>query len=269
MSQLVVFSDIDGTLLDFATYSYAASAPAVAELLARHIPLLLCSSKTLAEQQALRAALAIPDPFIVENGSAILIPAGYFPFPLPQARPVDGWQVLELGVAAARVRQALAEVRQQTGLAFQGYGDLTPAGVAQATGLDLPAAGRAWQRQYSETIITPLSAAALAQLRPALAARGLAIVSGGKFHTVMGTHSDKGTAVVRLTALLRQKWGSVVTLGLGDSANDAPLLAAVDRPYLVQKPGGIWQALPGVPAQRVAAVGPAGWRQVIMAELGI
>lgn len=265
MSQLVVFSDIDGTLIDFATYSWAESATAVTQLLARRIPLVLCSSKTRAEQQTIRHALAIPDPFMVENGSAIFVPEGYFPnLPAPV---VDGWQVIELGVKITAVRQALSEIRHKTGLHFRGYADLSVAEVAQVTGLDELAAARAQQREYSETIVTPLGADALALLRQELAAQGLAVVSGGKFHTVTGAGSDKGTAVAQLTALFRQKYGPVMTIGLGDSANDAPMLAAVERPYLVQKPGGVWQEMPGVAVNRVAAVGPAGWRQAILAEI--
>lgn len=269
MTQPVVFTDIDGTLIDFATYSYAESEAAVTALLSRHIPLVFCSSKTRSEQQTFRTALNIPDPFIVENGSAIFVPEEYFPFPLPEAQSVDNWQVIELGVGAAVIRQVLAEVRRQTGIAFKGYADLSVAEVAKVTGLDLPAVKRAQQREYSETIVTPLGTTDLAVLQRKLAARGLSIVSGGKFHTVMGAQSDKGAAVSRLTALFRQKLGQVVTIGLGDSANDAPLLAVVDRPYLVQKPGGTWQEMPDVPVRRVAAIGPLGWRQAVMVELGL
>ncbi len=265
MTQLIVFSDIDGTLIDFATYSWVESETAVSTLLARRIPLVLCSSKTRTEQQTFRQALAIPDPFIVENGSAIFVPEDYFPtLSIPA---VDGWQVIELGVRATAIRQALTAIRQQTGLTFRGYADLSVAEVAQVTGLDVAAATRARQREYSETIVTPLDADTLALLRQALAARGLAVTSGGKFYTVTGAGSDKGTAVSQLTALFRQKLGPVTTMGLGDSANDASLLAAVERPYLVQKPGGVWQEMPGVAVNRVPAVGPAGWRQAILDEI--
>lgn len=262
MAQLLVFSDIDGTLIDFATYSYAESATAVSALLARHIPLILCSSKTRAEQETLRRELAIPDPFIVENGSAIFIPPGAFAFAFPH-RLVDGWQVVELGVTAVHIRQTLAAIRQETGLAFQGFADLTAAEVAAITGLDEAAAARAQQREYSETLVTRFSAEELARLEATLAERGLLVVSGGKFHTVTGAGGDKGTAVAHLTALYRQQFGEVLTIGLGDSANDAPLLAAVDHPYLVQRPGGVWQEMEIAGLERVTAVGPAGWRQAV------
>ena len=267
MSQLIVFSDIDGTLIDFATYSYAESETAVATLLAHKTPLVLCSSKTRTEQQTYREALHIPDPFIVENGSAIFVPPDYFPFTLPGVRLVDNWQVIELGVPAASILEAIHAIRQQTGFAFQGYADLSVDEVAEVTGLDRPAAERAQQREYSETIVTPLNQETLLTLQQALAKRGLAIVSGGKFHTVMGEKSDKGTAVAHLTTYFRQTYGDIETIGLGDSANDAPLLAAVERPYLVQKPGGVWQQMPGVAVKRVTAIGPAGWRQVVEIEL--
>ena len=45
---LLVFTDLDGTLLDHEDYSYAAANEALAELRSRRIPLILCSSKTAA-----------------------------------------------------------------------------------------------------------------------------------------------------------------------------------------------------------------------------
>lgn len=258
--RIVIFTDIDGTLIDLATYSYAETEATVAAIVARQIPLILCSSKTRVEQEYYRQALRLPDPFIVENGSAIFIPQGYFDVSFTRQRLADGYEVIELGVAAATIRQALAAAQRETGLSFQGMGDLTPAEVSEITGLELPAARRAQQRDYSETIVTPLSPDALSQLETFLAEWELAIVSGGKFHTVTSMKSDKGEAVSRLSQLYRRQWGEIVTVGLGDSANDQPLLAAVDRPYLVQKPGGVWQEMDVAGLERVAAVGPAGWR---------
>jgi len=269
MAQLVIFTDIDGTLIDFESYSYAETAATVAAVVQQGIPLILCSSKTRAEQAVLRQALAIPDPFIVENGSAIFWPTND-DRPATNARWsfVDGRSSpIELGVPAATIRAALTAVRQEHGLSFQGYGDLTAAEVAAITGLDEAAAARARQREYSETIVTPLASETLAQLETALAAQELTIVSGGKFHTVMGSGADKGKAVARLINFYRQEYGDVVTIGLGDSANDAPLLAAVDHGYLLQKPGGVWQEIDIEGVERVAAVGPVGWRLVVEGRL--
>lgn len=259
----VIFSDIDGTLIDFETYSFAETETAVHRLIAHYIPLVLCSSKTRAEQAHYRQALGIPDPFIVENGSAIFVPKGYFPFGIDYQRTGQDFDVIELGLPAVQVRQILLQVRRESGLELQSFTDLTVAEVSQITGLGEEAARNARNRDYSETIVTPLTAVTLHQLQTAFAAHDLALVSGGKFHTLTSMRSDKGTAVTRLTTLFRRKLGQVVTIGLGDSANDRPLLAAVERPYLVQKPDGRWHKMTDLDVTLVDGIGPIGWRQVI------
>jgi mannosyl-3-phosphoglycerate phosphatase len=73
---LIVFSDLDGTLLDHATYSWQAAVPALEALKERGIPLILASSKTSAEIAELRAETGFADcPAIVENGAGLLEPA--------------------------------------------------------------------------------------------------------------------------------------------------------------------------------------------------
>ena len=63
VQNLIVFTDLDGTLLDHATYSHAEATPALERLRERAIPLVLASSKTGGTYQRLRQTLdAIPAP---------------------------------------------------------------------------------------------------------------------------------------------------------------------------------------------------------------
>jgi mannosyl-3-phosphoglycerate phosphatase len=78
---LVLITDLDGTLLD-ANYSCEAAFPALDLLKRLHIPLVLCTSKTRAEVEAVRHQLGNRDPFIVENGGALYVPDGCLPFDL-------------------------------------------------------------------------------------------------------------------------------------------------------------------------------------------
>ena len=71
MMSLVVFSDLDGTLLDHYTYSFEDARPALGRLRAAGVPLVLCTSKTRAEIAPLRDALRNTHPFISENGGAV------------------------------------------------------------------------------------------------------------------------------------------------------------------------------------------------------
>ena len=76
---VVVFTDLDGTLLDEDSYSFAAASPALARLRELRIPLIAATSKTLVEAAAINTAMDNPHPCIIENGSAVCVPVGYFP----------------------------------------------------------------------------------------------------------------------------------------------------------------------------------------------
>ena len=75
----VVFTDIDGTLVDINTAEYGKKTNELIGIMKeKNIPLVLTSAKTRIEQDKIRDDLGLSDPFIVENGGAIVIPKGYF-----------------------------------------------------------------------------------------------------------------------------------------------------------------------------------------------
>ena len=75
----VVFTDIDGTLIDINTAHYGKKTKGlISSLKEKNIPLILASAKTWLEQNKIREDLGLFDPFIVENGGAIVIPKDYF-----------------------------------------------------------------------------------------------------------------------------------------------------------------------------------------------
>jgi mannosyl-3-phosphoglycerate phosphatase len=78
MNKTLVFTDMDGTLLDHHTYSFEAAKPALSALESKSIPVIPTTSKTFAELQPLRERIGLDGPFIVENGAAIFIPHGFF-----------------------------------------------------------------------------------------------------------------------------------------------------------------------------------------------
>ncbi len=249
MTEILLFTDLDGTLLDAKTYSPEGSRAALERLQARGIPVIFCSAKTHAEQQPIRAALNVEHPYIVENGSAVIFP--------------DGERHL-LGLPAAQLHESLEAIQQASELEFQGFRDISVEEVAEVTGLSLQAAALARTRDYSETIFTQFDAPTLARFQALCAERGLKCPSGGKFYTVTGANADKGRAVRWLIQHYRERYrGNLVTVGIGDSPNDAPMLAAVDQAYLVQRPEGIWRELNVPGLVRIPAIGPAGFSAMV------
>lgn len=267
MPRLIVFTDLDGTLLDHQTYSYQAAQPAVEQLRRRRIPVVLCTSKARAEILPLREELKIYDPFVAENGGAIYVPRDYFPFPLPSARVESGYQVLELGVPYQKLVRALDEAAKTSGVKVRGFSRMSDREVAKLCGLPLPAARRARQREFDEPFVMEKGTAKQKErFFGWLQQRGLRWREGGRFLHLMGDN-DKGVAMARLADLYRQQYTTIRTVGLGDSPNDLDFLAAVDVPVLVALPNGRHddEVRAKVPQARlVPGIGPAGWNEAVL-----
>ncbi len=261
MSQ-VVYTDLDGTLIDFKDYSFHDSLDAVKALNHKGIPVVFCSSKTRVEQEVYLDAFGLQTPFIVENGSAIFIPKGYFSFDYDYQASDGNYDIIELGTRYSIIRSIIEHARSFHAFEASGYGDLSLTKIMEITGLSESFAKNAASREYSETILLKENDdEAFMAFKVSLADKNLTCVSGGKYHTVMSQNSDKGKAVELLSNLFRKQMGQeLVTYGLGDSSNDYPLLKAVDYAFLVQKPPGVWTDFDEISGlTKVDKIGPLGW----------
>jgi len=263
VSERIVITDLDGTLLDQRTYSYERSLPAVRRLQARGVPIILCSTKTAAEMLPLWRELGLKDPFICESGGAIHFPDDCLETPLRELKSSGAFQVLELGTNIRRLRVALAEAARECGIELRSFGQMTAKEIAALTGLAPEEALRAAERHYDEPF--QVRSGDVERLSAHLQAQGLTITRGDRFHHLTGGHS-KRDAVLCLLDLHRRQYGDTLAIGLGNSANDWPMLAAVDRPVLVKNPDGRWDAtvverMPNI--ERTEGVGPEGWRETI------
>jgi mannosyl-3-phosphoglycerate phosphatase len=258
----VIFTDLDGTLLDLETYSYDEALPSIERLRSQDVPIVFCSAKTRAEQEVYRKVLQIDDPFIVENGGAVFTSQGYFPFDFEYHKVKDGYQVIELGIPYHRIREILAQIRADTGVDFRGFGDMSAEEVASLTSLDLEAAQRAKAREYDETLNLEGTPDEINRVLNEIKKTGLNYTSGGRYYDVTGPN-DKGKATRILINLFNIKSGQIRTIAIGDSPNDLPMLSAVDIPVLVQKPGGTWEEIDIPHLRRVEGIGPEGWARAV------
>ncbi|MFQ5778387.1 MAG: HAD-IIB family hydrolase, partial [Terriglobia bacterium] len=264
MPQLLVFTDVDGTLLDHETYQWEAARPALEELKAQQVPVILCTSKTWAEVLPLRETLGLEHPFVVENGGAIYFPVNYFPNAPTAGRAEAGFQVVELGVRYPRLVRALEEEARASGVKVRGFSRMTEEEVGRLCGLSPAAARRARQREYDEPFLIEQGGRQQKEdFFHRLRERGLRWRAGGRFLHLLGG-SDKGKAVTRLLELYRSRYGALRSVGLGDSPNDLDFLAEVDIPVLVARPDGSHDATlcSNLPHARLApGIGPVGWNQ--------
>jgi mannosyl-3-phosphoglycerate phosphatase len=266
----LVFTDLDGSLLDHDSYAWSAAAPALAELRRRRIPLIFCTSKTAAEVRALRKDMNNPHPFIAENGAAIVIPARYFPS-VPALSGNSTPLTLVLGRTYPQLVCDLNALAREAQVEIRAFHQMSGREIARATGLSHPQANRARQRLASEPFLFLRSRpAAIQRFCRRAQQKGYSVQRGGRFwHFSDG--SDKGLALSLLVGFYGVAWRALIhTIALGDSANDSPMLRLVDRPILIPRPDGTYAQevlarMPGI--TRAPSPGPAGWSTAVLRAL--
>jgi mannosyl-3-phosphoglycerate phosphatase family protein len=266
--KLLFASDLDACLLDEETYSHEPASEALAALEAQDVPLVLVSSKTLAEIEALVDQLRIRHPFIVENGGAVAIPPEIFRGAPGAAHDLGDWSLLPLGVPRAKLIAALPEIAREAGTEARGFHTLSDAELGSLAGLTRGQTLRARRRDFDEPFVLD-DLSRIDDLRRAAERRGLTVTQGGRFFHLHGG-SDKGRALHVVLGLYRDAGRMFRTAGLGDAANDLPLLRAVDRPIIIPHADGevdaaLAQALPA--AERAPVPGPAGWNRAVLTVL--
>ncbi|MEM7731246.1 MAG: HAD hydrolase family protein [Pseudomonadota bacterium] len=239
LRDLLVITDLDGTLLDHATYSWAAAAPALDLLRSSGAGLILASSKTAAEIEPLRAEIGFPAwPSIVENGSGLL------------GADADSYDDL---------RRVIKNLPQ----GFHGFGDMDAQEVSSRTGLSLDAAERAKTRQYSEPGLWTGASDELPRFIEAAINAGLTAQQGGRFLTLSfgGTKADRALELIK-------HYAPTHTIILGDAPNDMGMLDLADSGVIVANPAtGDMPRLPGEDTGRIRRTekpGPKGWSEAVL-----
>jgi mannosyl-3-phosphoglycerate phosphatase len=260
----LVFTDLDGTLLDHDSYRWDEAGPALSLCRRLGVPVILVSSKTRAEMNELRFEMGIDSPFISENGGAIFFPKETVLDPPSGAHLTDDLWIWPLGPAYPALVKALHEIRDDLGWVIRGFSDLTIEEIAGLTGLEPAKARLAAMREYDEPfILTRPEGSVMRCLVDAAVKRGLRITEGGRFYHLHGD-CDKGKALQKLVRWYKKSHGDVKTIALGDSPNDFTMLKMVDYPVLVKST----RDYPGI-EKEIAALstteerGPAGWSAAV------
>ncbi len=260
----MIFTDLDGTLLDRNTYTFEPALPALHLIKQRGVPLILSSSKTRAEIEVYREKLDNDHPFIAENGGGVFIPTGYFSFPHSYDRELEGYFVVGLGSFHPQIIEVLESVKKETGVPIKGFSDLTEEEICSLSGLSLKEAGLAKRREYDEPFLVDGGEKEFEIVKRKIEEKGMNYTWGGRFHHVFGKN-DKGKAVAILKELYETQFLSIFSVGIGDSLSDLPMLLSVDYPIFLNEKDSVPGALS--PIQKVRVIngrGPEAWNQAIL-----
>ena len=249
---LLVFSDLDGTLIDHHSYDWSPAGPALAALKDIGAGVVLASSKTAAEIDVLRRDMGLEDwPAIVENGAGVL-----------PARAAPQTEVVQYQAVRATLADVSSALRQH----FTGFGDMTPRQVADATGLAHESAILAQTRAFSEPGLWRGTEAGKEAFLAELAAHGIHAQQGGRFLTL-----SFGATKADQVRVLTQQYAPKTTIALGDAPNDIGMIEACDWGVVIANPTR--PPLPTLDGEaegwimRTQGAGPAAWNSAMLDAL--
>ncbi|MDR5897980.1 HAD-IIB family hydrolase [Halomonas vilamensis] len=262
----LLFTDLDGSLLDHHSYDWSPAVPWLSRLKEHGVSVIPVTSKTRSEILPLRQALGCENtPFVAENGAIVGLPADWCHARLDRHIGRDGLVIQTLGVDIGFIRQRLnvwrARLEETPGMAFTTISEMTLDSLCDFTGLPDPEARLARLREGSEPLIWEGDENGLDALRQGLAGDGLQLVRGGRFWHATG-HSHKGSAVNWLIERFQALKGiKPQTLALGDGPNDTAMLEAVDQAVVIRGFHGFEVAPQQTALYRTDATGPTGWAE--------
>ncbi|UCG64690.1 MAG: HAD-IIB family hydrolase [Deltaproteobacteria bacterium] len=261
-SPIIIFTDLDGTLLDSQTYDFTPALPALKRIHSLQIALILVSSKTRAEIEVLRKKLSLDSPFISENGGGIFFPRT---FTLPKDiawQRIGGYKTILSGRPIKEVLGRISELKKE--FRFKGFSEMSGKEIAAITDLELEEAILASRREFDEPIVLEYSGDDGEIFCRKAAELGLECVAGGRFiHLYIG--GNKGRAVEMVLNIYRQLKGPVFSIALGDSPNDIPMLEVVDKAVVMLGKGGVSiKGLVHPDLIRAEGDGPKVWNRVVL-----
>ncbi|GMG86889.1 HAD-IIB family hydrolase [Biformimicrobium ophioploci] len=260
--QRLVFTDLDGSLLDHHTYQHDAARDALKALQQRHIPVIPVTSKTRPEVEKLARTLPFSGPMIVENGAAVLIPQS-----LVQACPSGAEKSGAFWLRAfCAPRQHWVDMVQQLGSEFRdeffGLAGADATTVAEITGLAPADALLANTRAYSEPLLWQSSAARRDLFIQRISSLDGRAQIGGRLVSVSGD-ADKGKAIAWLRDIIATETGRpVLDLALGDGENDVPMLEVTSSAVAIRSPNHKFPRLRRTDGLYFSKrCGPEGWAE--------
>jgi len=276
--KILVFTDLDGTLLDHYTYQTDAASEMIATLKSKDIAIIPNSSKTFSEISLIRKQLQLNTPFIIENGAAIYIPVDYFEQQPPGTTLENQFWVKSFCQSTQHWVDLLNAKAQKFKSCYQSFSQLNVQQVAELTGLSVENAEMAKQRQFGEPLNWLESEQKQHEFTELMASLGANVLQGGRFLHISG-HTDKGEAQAWLAEqykinsvsklfLNNPEYGNtdseVVTIALGDGKNDIAMLEQATVAVQIRSPVHDFPLL--VRTQSIyqsQSFGPEGWAECL------
>lgn len=260
----IIFTDLDGTLLDSKNYSFEAAIESLNLIHKLKIPLVICSSKTKNEIEYFRRKLKNNHPFISENGGGIYIPKYYFKKEIKKYKveKSDKYFLIRLGERYDNLGKVLNKIKNM-GFKIKTFGDMSIKEIMKLTNLNRYLSKLAKSREFDEVFVLEENKENEKKILSLIKKNKLKYTKGEFFH-ILGK-SDKGKAVRILKGLYKKEFGDIFSIGIGDGENDIPMLKNVELPIIVKKKDGSYIKCKDIKNIKITKLsGPAGFNETIL-----
>ena len=230
---LMIFTDIDGTLINNDTF-YEGENIEIAQTLSEHNHILIYnSSKTFSEIDLMQKRFNTSFPFICETGGGI-----YHKnlFNQVSDRLRDGYSIMYEAKKIEMFKDIIEkEVQKNFKNDLDMFDDLCLDEKSKLSGLRGNDLYLASKRDFSMLISWKSDELRYSKFESVLHGYGLRLIKGGRFCHICTSH-DKGQAVTFFLNQIKssEMYNKIITIGIGDSTNDIEMLSNVDYACVVK-----------------------------------
>ena len=262
-SQILIFTDLDGSLLDHNNFEFREIQNFILKCIKNGIKIIPNTSKTKIEIQVFIDQLGQNLPFIVENGAAIhnlnLIHS--------KIKINDNSLVFSRSLS-----EILKQFKKNIPMDFQKrcmfLKDMTSTEQMKILGLNKKYLPFALNRDYSMPLVFDGSREIINEFTRHLKKIGMKLHEGGRIYNICDDCS-KGKAMTTLIEMLKNEFKCKThTIVVGDSPNDISMLNVCDQPCVIPLPNKKnLSFLKDQKLIRATQTAPKGWEEVVRASL--
>ncbi len=233
-----IFTDIDGTLLDYKDYSIGKLKSYINKLKKKN-SIIFNTSKTFEEILTINKRLDLNFPFIVENGACIFFPSGYLEekfFNQKNFFKYKNFICYKLSkMKLDSLNKMILEFKSKYNFTF--YTELSEKKISSITNLKINDVKNSKQRLFSNPIYWNDSKLKLDKFKKdvKLLNKNLKIIDGGRFIHIVGNY-DKALALKQFLKIVKPFIDhKFLTISLGDSENDICMIESTDYGCIIKR----------------------------------
>ena len=265
MKRYLIFTDLDGTLLDHNNYSFGNNKKMISTIINNKNEIIFNTSKTFSECKKLLKELKLSNmPFSTENGAVLYFPKIKFN-KIKNSSSFEKYWKVRIAKLSSKAWHLFLKQKQKK-YNFLIAQDLSSKILKKYTNLD--GTSKMLNREASQIILWEDSLVNLKKFKNALKSEKQGVlIQGSRFIQVSSVCNKRIAKKLISHAYDYQFYGtySKNTIALGDSKNDIDMLNSASYPCLIKNRSGYFPKLRSNKKNIIKSskFAPDGWSQVL------